>query len=902
MRKLPVWLVAAALLAGCSKKDENTNGRPDNDSTMDMDVADGAPDAGGDASNNGTDAADDAGDMSNLPDGISIPGLTGNVTVQFDDRAVLHVSCDNRDDCFAVQGYYHAAHRFISMELQRRAAKGRLSEAIGALGLENDIAMRTLLSTSDGQPLEDAMWEAAGAETRAGISAYTRGVNAWIFDVNNGRNGATRMDEYGFALLDPEAPIAEWTETDSIANGLMLLELLSNRGDEDLAKGVWWPTLAPETAFDLLGSMSATQVATMPASGEMYTRPNALRSFPQVADLQPTFDRLRPIQSVLDTAHDRLASTKRFLGMGDGPTGSNNWVMGPNVTSSGSPVLANDPHLGLGNPSLWYMVEINAGGADPLHIAGVSLPGLPGVLLGHNENIAWGGTVVFMDLADVYIEELTDDGGSVMFNGQPVAIVEVDHAFPIKGADPEVHTLRFVPHHGPLIAYDPDNGVAISLKWAAHEVGTDIDMFFGLFTASTVDEARTAIANSWSTNQNWVVADRNGDIGWFPFNRVPERPWASLAMPPWLPLPGDGSAEWGEPIPTDELPQMVNPTNGYIVTANTDPTGTTFDGDPTNDPYGYFMSFGEAGGFRQDAIVKRTVAGGTAHDGAMSMDMQGDTYLVLREWVRDPVQTILDANPGVLSADGDEMWATIAAWDGTCPTGLDGKEPDAAATADAAIAAASIGCSAFHVFLTELTLAALQDELEGVSPTALQFRTLSVLLNDPNRLQNGAAYWDDITTMAEVETDIDIIVRAAESASTWLRAEAGATPDEWRWGRLHTADFRAALFSAAGFATYDEGPYAAPGGQHAINVADPRNPDDGDYGFQHGPSMRHVSEFGADGVTSYWTMPGGQRHFRDSPHYADWLDDWLTTTHFQMPFTAEEVSAAAIETVEVVPR
>lgn len=903
MRNAPIWLMTAALFAAC-----NCNG--DDNNVADMAGTDMAQNDDG-TPNNGTDMGDsgmpDEGtpDMTVLPDGVSIPGLTGNVTASFDANGVLHVSCETSDDCFAVQGYFHAAHRFVSMDVQRRFLTGRLAGLIGNAALGIDLGSRALTSTRDGQPLEEAFWEGSSDETRQGISAYTRGVNAWLDDLEMGRNGAKLSEEYELQLIDQDAPILEWTETDSIACGLLLLESLSNRSSAEIGLGMAYPQLTPDQAFDLLGTMSATQVATMPASGETYDRVQALIQWPDADQLRPALERLRPHQDLLADAYNKMLEVDKFWG-NEGLDGSNNWVLGGDVTASGMPILANDPHLGMQNPALWYMVEINAsGGADELHIAGVSLPGMPGVLLGHNENISWGGTVVNMDLSDVYLEELTDDGGSVVFNGGTVEIIEIEHTFEVARGNPETHTLRFVPHHGPVLSYDPANNRAISLRWAANDARTDLDMFFGLFTATTVDEARTAIANSNSTNQNWIVADRNGDIGWFPFNAIHERPWASLALPPWLPLPGDGTAEWGERISVDDQPQMVNPTNGYIGTANTDPVGTGFDGDPTNDPYGYFYIYGEFGGFRQDAVIRRIVDGGTTHTAENSMDMQADSFLVLRDWVRPGVQAVIDNNPGTLSANASEFWSTIETWNGECPSGIDGRDPAGPKTADATVAAASIGCSAFHHLLFELTRLTFADELAPTNydhDSSYAVRSLVVLMNDSTRLQGGDIYWDNTTTDGPPETQDMIVLEAIEAATTKIRADLGTDTDDWRWGSVHTLLLFANLFDNAGFTQYNEGPYAAPGGMHAINVANPRNPSDGNWGFSHAASMRHVSEFTADGIKSFWTLPGGQRHFRDSPFYDSLLDDWFAGNHFAMPFTPEEVTAAAMETVEVVPR
>lgn len=904
MKSKWIWFAAAATLAACNCDGENNNGDTDTGAADMM-----QPDEGGDEDMTTPDGGEpDGGDMGsdmNLPDGVSIPGLDGPVTVRFDEHGVLHTSCQTDADCFAAQGYYHAAHRFIQMDVQRRFTRGRISGLIGNAALGVDESMRAIMSTRDGEPLEQALWDGASEDTRAGITAYTRGVNAFLDDARNDRNGARLSEEYDLELIE-SAEIPAWDELDSIACGLLLLESLSNSSGGDLRRGEDYAELTADQAFDLLGTMSATQVATMPASGETYDRVQALTRWPDAAEMRPAMDRLRSRRAIVRDAYQRLSATEEFMQIAPQGRASNNWVLDGSKTASGNPLLANDPHLGLQNPALWYLVELDAktNGTGEVHVAGVSLPGLPGILLGHNEEIAWGGTVVNFDVADVYLESLTADGSAVNFDGGTVDIIEVEHEFEVARSNPVTRTLRFVPHHGPVLSYDADAGEAVSLRWTGNDARTDLDMFFGLFTASTVDDARTAIANSTSTNQNWIVADASGDIGWFPFNAVPERTWASLSMPPWLPLPGDGSAEWGDRIPVDDLPQMVNPTNGFIATANTDPFGAGFDGDPTNQPYGYLYSYGEFGGFREDAILRRIEDAGDAHTAEISRDMQGDTFLVLRDWIRPPVQTVIDdAGAGALSADAQTVWDTIADWDGTCPTGIDGRDPMGPKATEGA--QASIGCTAFHYVLYALTEGAFSDELSmtRTDHDSLEaLRTLVILLNDSTRLQAGDAYWDNTLTDGPPETEESIVLGAIETAAARLAEDFSATPDDWRWGRVHTVLFFSNVLNDAGFVQYNEGPYAAPGGAYAINVATPRNASERDWGFSHGPSMRHVSDFTADGIVSWWTLPGGQRHFRDSPFYDSLLDDWLAADHFEMPFRAADVEAAAEETIMVAPR
>lgn len=897
------WVLVCALMLGACDCGGGNNGGPDAGS--DVGSNNGAEDAGVDS---GSDLADPdtPPDMPEDPEGFFIEGLSAPVTARFDEWGVLHLECQTDADCAAAQGYFHAAHRFSQMDLQRRVATGRVATLVGNLALDFDESMRLLLSTREGTPLAEAMWEAADGDVKEMITAYTAGVNAWLADLDRSRNGAKLSDEYEFELIQTDV-IPPWTETDSIAAALLLLERLSNQSSYDILRAEAAVNLTPDQAFDILGVMSATQVATVPASGE--THPSTmLQRFPDVGQLGLALERLRDSREILGKARERLEALYAFRGEHRRHNGSNNWVVAGSNTASGKPLLANDPHLDLSNPTLWYLVEIDSktNGSGSYHMTGASFPGIPGILIGHNDSVAWGVTTAFLDLSDVYVEELNADGSAVMFNGQEVPILEIEVSFEVARSAPVTRTLRYVPHHGPIIAYDAAGGEAVSLRWTGNDARTDVNAFFRLGKATNVDEARAAIEQATSTNQNFVVADLSGDIAWYPYSALHERPWASLALPPWMPLPGDGTAEWGDPVAYADLPQMRNPAAGFIATANNDMTGATFDGDPTNEPYPYLQDSGEIAGFRIERIVE-VLNQSTQHTAQSMQDLQYDTYIGFRDFILPAVRAVVEADPTALSADATTLWSTLDTWDGTCPTGLAGHEPDAAKSTDAAESAASIGCFAFHTLQVALAEAAFVDELGEADITELEIglevlRTSAILLDDPTRLRGGESYWDDVSTPA-VETKEEMIRKSLDDAFAALVEITGSpTPDDWRWGAHHVVLLPASLLSDAGVKKFNAGPFAAPGGSLSVNVANPESAFVNDYEYIHAASMRQVAEVTDDGIVSYWALPGGQRHFRDSPHYLDLMDEWLEGDFFRMPFTPQEVEAAAVETIVITPR
>ncbi|MCA9538173.1 MAG: penicillin acylase family protein [Myxococcales bacterium] len=856
---------------------------------------DGATDAArGEADTSVDSAASDAGpdaavDMAPSVEGVHIPGLDGPVTVRFDEAGILHATCQTDADCAAVEGYYHAAHRFLQMDIRRRFAQGRLSEIVmGGVTLDTDREQRHLVATRDGGRIEERILATSTPESRALIDAYVRGVNAWLDDLRAGRNGARLSEEYDFQLIAKDVVLqTEWTALDTVACVLPLAaSLTDDSGAEILAGRIAATQPSPERAFDLTAPWPASTSTILPQMKRL--------SRADASALARAQDRLRPVAALLD----RVARGGRLPGSRGG---SNNWVVGPDF-ANGVPLLANDPHLALPNPTLFYTVNLDAKsqGTGRIHIAGQSFPGLPGILFGQNEDIAWGVTTTYFDMSDVYVETLTPDGEGVMFNGQPVPFVSREFTFGQADGPALTESFLYVPHHGPVLGIDRAAGTALSLRWTMQDMDTDLDFIRGLAEASTVEEARDAVRYVTSAGQNFVVIDRGGHIGWFPYNRLPKRPWASLDLAPWMPLPGDGSAEWGAPIPYEDLPQAFDPPQGYIATANNDMTGAHADGDPTNDGVEAIQGFVTIG-YRHERIVERIVERDD-HDMASMTSIQADVHSLLAERTLPVILAAVDG--AALSPEAGALVDALRAWDLSCPTGLDGIAMDAP-PASGTEAAASIGCTAFHVLLPRLRRAAFADDYAeaatGGDPSryAGNERLVRALVM-PDTFTAGDVYWDDINTPA-VETREEGIQAAVQSAAAWLAGELGADPDGWRWGRLHTQTLRADLFDAAGLATYNNGPFPRRGGWHTVDVSNATNDSEDDYGTRGGPSTRLVCAGEASGVRCTVELPGGQRHFRDSPHYDDLLQRWLRNQPTALPFSTEEVAAAAVEEVTVRP-
>jgi penicillin amidase len=721
-------------------------------------------------------------------------------------------------------------------------------------------------------------------------------VNAWIGDMRAGRNGATLTTEYDFPFIVKSA-IRDWEPADSAAVGLYVLDDLSNNSGTELALALQIPAYDPALAADLFSPRPVFDAFTAPLEE---ASPSGILPLPGSVGAH---------RALFHEAAGRMGLVgARQVTSHPTDQGSNNWAVAPGRTSGGHALLANDPHLSLMNPSIWFPIEIDAvsNGTGKYHVAGSTFPGLPSPMVGHNESIGWGVTTAYYDLADVYLEELTPDGAAVMFNGAAVPIIEKEVSFEdASTGTPVTKTLRWVPHHGPIVAEDLEAGTATTIRWRGHDGGTDLDAFFGLARAASVEEARTALEATSSASQNFVIVDRDGHIGWFPYCKVPERDFAFVdGLAPWLPLPGDGSAEWGPPIPLDAIPTLEDPPSGVIATANQDMTGASADGDLLNDGVIALQAFGMAEGTREQRILDLLEDGGDAHTVETMHAMQGDAYSLYGEIVTPAILAAAAGQP--LGLVETQVIDALAAWQYTCPTGLDGADPVASPdAADPALAAESIGCTAFHASLFAIVEAALGDEMAEaeVDARGWAFQLVARALRDPASIASGDLLWDDVSTPDAVETRDEILLRGVGLAAEALARNG--EPSAWRWGRVHTLTLRS-IYDSFGVASYNDGPYAAPGGLLTVNVANPRSrtlpADDApwDFAFASGPSVRFVVEALPEGPRMTYELPGGTDLHRESAFYNNLLPAWLANEPVEFPFGPGAVASPTV-TIEVSP-
>ena len=845
----------------------------------DLDITDGdPPDAASDAD------ADD-------PGGLQIDTLSAPVAVSYDDDGVVHLQCAQARDCFVAQGYVHARDRFFQMDVTRNQTRGELSRMAGHFaGYDSDVFWRTRLATEDGGRLEDAFYDTLSDESKDVFRAYTDGVNAWLAHLRAGTHGAKLSAEYGLSFIYGVDDIRPWEPQDSLSVFFQLAYTYSG-GDGDAWRGEIAAGVDPAIAADLFAApdlVGGSVVGT--ASSALRTLPSA----PPTVDWQ---DRLRPFQDVMRaTARDEARFGSVLFSAGP-DYGSNSWSVAPTRTSTGVALMSNDPHLDATSPSIWYLVHMQSAAGD-LHVAGASIPSGPGVIIGHNEQIAWGATIAYLDVGDVYAENLNADGTAVTQGGVDVPIVRTD--IEIEGTDGQTRpaTIEIVPGHGPIIAKDQDAGTAVSFKWVGHEPTPEMDFLIQLMRATSVEEAETALDNLRSINVAWTVADAGGSIGWLPKGDVPNRSWASASQPTWLPLPGDGSAEWAGFVDRATIPDLIDPTAGFVVASNSDFVGDWEDGDNTNDghpPMQQILSIGSS--YRQQRIAELLRAS-TAHDIESMRSVLDDTRVVHGALLVPEIVTTADTL--ALSPEASAVVEAMRGWNFTCPSGLQGFDP-AVSNIDPTTIGESAGCAAFHVVFHQLTVA-IFDELDFMGPGFVSDnyprwqKTLLNLFLAPASMSYGAAFFDDAQTPA-VETRDDMVQTALESAAAWLGAAYSSfAPDSWAWGRVHGLD-QASLLGLPQFAL---GPYATPGGFQTVNVAGP-NWDTDSANHTAASSIRLLYELGPDGVRGWFELPAGQVHHEDSPFYQNLIDAWLRGQRTPLRFSESEVDEALYSEETFVP-
>ena len=738
---------------------------------------------------------------------IRVAGLGAPVEILRDEYGIPHIWAASLEDAVYAQGFLHAQDRLWQMELVRRAVQGRLSEVMGEATLDTDRFMRRL-----------GLWDAAVAtmarlddEERRVMDAYAAGVNA----AGAAASGALPPE---FLLLRHQPD--PWTAEDILAVGKMMSFTLSAYSEAvAVARAV--ARLGPDRAAQLFPPFPEWGETILSASPE---EPPALAA--------------ALIQAISIAA------------------ASNSWVVSGAFTRSGKPILANDPHLGLQAPSLWYLVGLHAQGPGGVDVVGVSIPGAPLVILGHNRAVAWGMTNAYVDDADLFLDRLdpSDPGRYLTPDGYRPFDVTVD-SIRVKGRDEPVPFEIRRTRHGPVIPVDGTaDSLAVSVRWTALEPASSVRGILGLNRARDWDSFLQAVDDLDDPHQNFVYADTTGHIGYVMGGTVPLR--GDRRPAPVAPVPGwTGEWDWRGALPFDEHPRALNPGRGFIVTANNR---------QTVEPVSELVSGTWQEPFRAMRITEMIRTGPRPWDADAMLAMQMDVLDLFARRYRDRAVEAARAVGDSSAAAMLETWDLRASGDATAP-------------------------SLFYAWV-EITRRAAARDLYGGEAGYFPRASIAEVL------EHRTLGWRDDGTAAYRKLARDAMEAAIELAGGRTWADANRAVHEHSLGSVAIADRLLGLHV---------GPHPHSGSPTTVNVAHYafRTPaDDFPFTTTAGPSMRHVVDMGNLDSAGGFVIGTGQSGIPFGRHYDDQRALWAKGALLPLPLGRDAVQARASRTLILQPQ
>lgn len=736
-----------------------------------------------------------------------VPGLGGEVTVTFDRHGIPRISAGSQLDAVRALGFLHARDRFFQMDIMRRAARGRLAELLGPAAVEADRYFRTLdLAGAAGRAVASA-----SAESRSVAQAYAEGVNAWL---------ATGRRPVEYLVLRQR--MEPWQPEDTWAIGrLEAWDLSAGATELSLARAL--VEVGPERIGELFPNVPESGAVILgPASGATWVGrrvpPGGGRSRERTSRWQPAVD--------LGSAagHEPPLLARELLETLVMRRGSNSWVVGGERTRSGRPLLANDPHLGLNSPSLWYIATLAAPGFEA---SGVTIPGLPIVVIGHNRRIAWALTNMEADDTDYVVEKLSADSSMVLTSDGWRAVRVERGVIRVSDGTEVPFTLRRTAHGpivGPAPAPGPDTSAGglrvLAMRWNGHDASDELAAWMGVARAGDWTEFLAAVALARSPQQNWLYADVDGNIGYTASGAIPVRRNGRGLLPTagW-----NDEGRWERYLDFDELPRVLNPPDAMLVTANNRIIGPE---------YPHLIATTWAQPYRAERI-RQLIEGAGLLTPDLARAMQMDTLDLMAAWAKQIAAAAAER------AGRPDLAAALRAWDGTM--GADRTEP-----------------TLFYVWFRLLQRLTYEDELPGGYAPTGPFLAL---------LRKGRSAWFDDGRTPEREDLEALATRAMREAIV----EAGGR----RWGEVHATVGRHPLGRVRlldRLLRLNLGPLPRAGSLYTVNVAE--------FGMSppfrntHAPSMRFVVDLGEAGVARF-VITSGQSGHPLSRRYRDQTALWL---------------------------
>lgn len=729
---------------------------------------------------------------------VNVQVLDSNVKVHRDENGIPTIVADNEADLYRAQGYTHAQDRLFQMDLARRQASGRLSEVVGKAALDNDKKFLVFSLRKAAEKSYDGYSDSA----KKILDNYAEGVNAYIEE-------ATKDNKlpYEFSLLGykPE----KWTAVDSLTIGKYMAYDLGGHWDH-LGFNNW--------ILNNLGEENLKQLLP--------------ESFSEDKDSEDIIKANLGIDVNIDS---KVASTERP----PMENGSNDWVVSGKKTKSGKPLLADDPHLGLSTPSVWYQMSLQT---PENKVSGVIFPGIPGIILGHNEHISWGVTNFGPDVQDLYIEKSQDDNPhKFLYDGEYYDAQVDTYNIKVKGENDEKFEVVNT-KHGPIIDYllKPlgNEKTSFSMQWTALESTQELEAILNIDKTKNWDEFEKSLENFKAPAQNFVFADNEGNIAYKSNGNVPIRKKGNGN----LPVPGYSSEYgWSGYIDYDKLPRVVNPEEGYIATANTETIKTD-----------YHTSNVWAQPYRKARIDEFL-----AEKNDLTVDdmkqLQMDTKnLYAKEFLPEFLKKINEAD-----VNKKEVLEQLKSWDY-----IDNKDYAAPLVYD--------------TWMKKIQAYILKDKM---SEDAYKFMPHKESYVD--KILRDSIAGKNINLIEEKGGLEKVLTASLNETISELEGKYGSDVAKWQWGKGHTLGFRHPLSKSSSILAYFLNPKEYPISGSRVTVQAARQNDEGL--VNHGASWRFVYDF--ETKTGHHVVgPGQSGHFM-SDNYDDQIEKWV-----KGEYTTESIS------------